>query len=179
MAAIHTFLLLIILSFLQRLGSCIKWNPVMFENCGELGDGVMKAELCYQKYESEILTGTSSFCCPNWRLAHCLITSTAPICDESTRKSLKDYWINFLTNSQTCESFAEHLDIDASMPSSCAWYYHWVLISRVAAGSFVVLLIIVLVIAAVIHNRRKIDQLDALSSYESFNFGRKRRRGTF
>ena len=169
MAAMQTLILIM----LMHGSLCSKWTPSFFQECGVLQDGVMKAELCYTRYEREIMTGTSAYCCPNWKLADCLISSVAPSCSNDVRRNLTNYWHDFFTNS-TCPSLIDHLD-GSGVPTSCTWYYHYVLILRAAVGSLVTLLIVAVVIAAVFHQKQQKRIAETTSSYESFNFARKTR----
>ena len=134
------------------------WSPSFFQNC--LLDGARvkddvngKAQMCYQRYERDMQDADEDYCCPNWRLADCLIHNVAPGCDETTRRSLTRYWEEFFTNNRDCIAF--RYSLDGSIPIRCSWYYHKGSILGWIFGVLAMLLLAAAVVAVVVLVRKR------------------------
>lgn len=151
-----------------RDGDSVSWNPSYFSNCGILGDGNQKAELCYQRYELDLKDADESYCCPNWKLADCLINSVAPACPQERQENLRRFWKDFFVFSNDCPTFRNYLD--ASIPARCAWYYHKTMILGWTFGSLAVILLIVgLVTVIVVRKKQRNDSItnDSITNNQS------------
>ena len=181
-------LLLLTLLSPARVGSHVSWDTSFLDSCSSasVDDVRNRALLCYRRFEEDRGRQSSPVgCCPDWRLADCILKTVGPACgDEEERLHLLSYWRSFFTRRAACLSIADSLD-QGSLPSECAWFYHWILILRSSFALLALAIVITcLVTAACLANsrRRRLQQDkqangDMTLSYESFNFHPSDRRG--
>ena len=130
------------------------WNVQFFSQwCGVLNDATGKAQLCYQRYEDDMREAAESYCCPNWKLADCLINNVAPGCEKDKRRSLVDFWTEYFEQSNECPTFRSYLE--GSMPASCAWYFHKGMIIGWIFGALALVLVVTGVTILIIRLKKR------------------------
>jgi hypothetical protein len=138
-----------------------------FTQCSALGDASLKATMCYDAYRKDMSEGEDAYCCPNWRLANCLIQTIGPGCSPDARGKLHDYWQkDFFGNSSICTGFHDYLT-DGYMPPGCTWYYHkWQFVIWIFLAVAVVILILssIIIMIRLRKARQRAVQLPASQS---------------